>query len=360
MFGFTTDAEGPLVLNDNAEEIYRSLVGGGYPVLSKWVVYRFEVEKDPRYKAGDTLRIIVPFLKAHGATNRGLEEFSRETIRFVPGAKETLRHISEKGCHSAIISTSYAPYVRALCDITGFCFDDAYCTEFDIDRYPINDAESRVLRAYAREISGMKVPEWRRGTESVEGFDQEHADTVQRLNSIFDDVLCMDIGKAISEIEPVGGPGKAAALHEFSKRSGIPLRDTLYRGDSITDVAAFRSIRKDGGLAVSFNGNGYAVDEADIAIMSPNTRPSSAVADVFERKGKREVLQMAREWHDAVTQKCLGDFGVSPWISESISGTYDQAKRIPSVVFLDGNMNEIGRLSESFRKTVRGQAGNLV
>jgi len=32
----------------------------------------------------------------------------------------------------------------------------------------------------------------------------------------------------------------------------------MYVGDSITDAEAFRLMRDAGGLAVSFNGNGYA------------------------------------------------------------------------------------------------------
>ena len=71
--------------------------------------YRFEIEKDTQYKPGDTLRMIVPFLKAYDVTGEAIENFSEKTLRFVPGAEETLKHIESKGTPTSIISTSYKP-----------------------------------------------------------------------------------------------------------------------------------------------------------------------------------------------------------------------------------------------------------
>ena len=48
--------------------------------------------------------------------------------------------------------------------------------------------------------------------------------------------------------------------------SGTSLADVMYVGDSITDVEAFKLVRDNGGLSVSFNGNSYAVKNAEVAV----------------------------------------------------------------------------------------------
>ena len=46
----------------------------------------------------------------------------------------------------------------------------------------------------------------------------------------------------------------------------MELEDVMYVGDSITDVEAFKLVRDNGGLTVSFNGNSYAVKNAEVAV----------------------------------------------------------------------------------------------
>ena len=71
--------------------------------------------------------------------------------------------------------------------------------------------------------------------------------------------------KNLSEVSHVGGEQKAEAIRHITKlqRASCPV---MYVGDSITDVEAFQLVRENGGLTVSFNGNNYAVKNAEVAV----------------------------------------------------------------------------------------------
>jgi energy-converting hydrogenase A subunit R len=56
-------------------------------------------------------------LKAYGATNQNMEQFSSRNVLLIPGAQETLSMVNNL-MPSFIVSTSYEPYIRALCDQT--------------------------------------------------------------------------------------------------------------------------------------------------------------------------------------------------------------------------------------------------
>ena len=66
---FVTDCEGPISKNDNAFEFASSFVPDGgifFALVSKYDDVLADAIKKPNYKAGDTLRLILPFLKAYG------------------------------------------------------------------------------------------------------------------------------------------------------------------------------------------------------------------------------------------------------------------------------------------------------
>ncbi len=77
----------------------------------------------------------------------------------------------------------------------------------------------------------------------------------------------------------------------------LPLSDVMYVGDSITDVEAFKLVRENGGLTVSFNGNNYAVRNAEIAVLSENSIVTAIIADVFCRQGKQAALKLVENWN---------------------------------------------------------------
>jgi energy-converting hydrogenase A subunit R len=125
----------------------------------------------------------------------------------------------------------------------------------------------------------------------------------------------------------------------------------MYVGDSITDVQAFQLVHDNDGLAVSFNGNGYAVKNAEVSVMSENNVVTAVIADVFLNHGKAKTLQMLENW----TPKALKCSAANPVILSRLFALYPDV--LPKVqIVTDANMELLTKESSQFRKQVRGEA----
>ena len=156
---FVSDCEGPISKNDNAFELAASFVPNGdqfFALVSKYDDVLADAVKKPGYKAGDTLRLILPFLKAYGATDKKIRDFSGRNVLLVRGAKDTLNYVNSL-MPSFIVSTSYEQYISALCIATGFPFENTYCTRLNMDKYNISEQETAKLKALAKEISELPM-----------------------------------------------------------------------------------------------------------------------------------------------------------------------------------------------------------
>jgi energy-converting hydrogenase A subunit R len=333
-YQFDTDCEGPISKNDNAMELSEFYIPGGrhfFAIVSKYDDYLADIEKRPGYKAGDTLKLILPFLKAFGATDEGMKEFSREHILLVPGAKEALHDIG-KMMEAFIISTSYKPYIDALCDVVGFPKDRTYSTELSLNKYVLKDREKRRLASLAQEVQEMEVIDWPEGAQGLEDLSDQDRKKIQRLNQIFwEEIKDMEIGRIFFDINPIGGKEKAKAVLLSLEKTRNRLEEVLYIGDSITDVDAFDLVGRGGGMTVSFNGNRYAIRSAEVACLSPNASALTILADAFQKAGRKGVTEMVDRWKP--------------------NSGYPKFCRIT-----DENRTRLIQESEIFRKQVRGVA----
>ena len=78
---FITDCEGPLTLNDNAFELAEHFIENGgelFKTLSLYDDYLADVVKLENYKAGNTLKLILPFFIVENLTNDDLINFSKK------------------------------------------------------------------------------------------------------------------------------------------------------------------------------------------------------------------------------------------------------------------------------------------
>jgi energy-converting hydrogenase A subunit R len=351
---FVTDCEGPVSKNDNAFELTSYFVPDGdkfFALISKYDDVLADVVKKPGYKAGDTLRLILPFLKAYGATNEKIREYSSKSILLVPGARDTLRFVRDL-MPSFIVSTSYEQYISSLCRLTGFPYNNAYCTKLDIDRYKMSEEETKRLKEIREEISAMPMIEIPEKAKSVQDFSRRDQETIQRLDEIFwEEIPKMESGKMLEEVNPVGGYEKAKAVQDIVEKRDSRLDSVMYVGDSITDVPPFRLVRENGGLTVSFNGNEYAIREAEIAVLSDNTIVTSVLAEAFSRLGKDHVIKLVEEWSPSGLKKHCA----TPLLRERMFKLYPNA--FPKVeTITDDNRERLKKESSAFRKTVRGEA----
>jgi len=349
---FATDCEGPISKNDNAQELAAHFVPQGeyfFAIVSKYDDFLADVIEKPGYKAGDTLKLILPFLAAFGATNEAIRTYSRSHILLVRGASETLRFLKDRMA-SFIISTSYEPYIQALCDAVDFPVDHVFCTRLDIDRYAMESGEESWLRKTAADIARMEMLAWHENTQSAADLPEIHRQTLGQLDRIFsEDIPAMKIGRILEEVIPVGGPEKARSVLKSLEGTGAALKDVIYVGDSITDVQALDLVRKQGGLAVSFNGNRYAIRSSDVCCMSNDSRGIAILADVFDREGRDGALHLVSSWPSPDPRNFSIDPRLVRWLDALSPADLPRMEMVT-----DANRMDLTRASEDFRKQVRG------
>lgn len=338
---YITDCEGPISLNDNALELTAEFIPGGdsfYAKISRYDDYLADVAHKPGYKAGDTLRLILPFLKAYGVTGRMMADFSADHVDLVPDAAAALAEIGA-GMDTFIISTSYAPYVKALCELVGVPFSSAYCTAVDIDAYLLDEADAAPVRAIKDRLDGLPEFDLPPGVTKYEELPADTKKAIGELDRVFwDELPGMRAGVLLTAADPVGGAGKARALEDALLRTGQSMSDIIYVGDSITDVQALRAVSDGGGLAVSFNGNRYAVEAADVAMAGTSVMGLVPLAKAFLDGGKKGVCVLL----DDLTQNIMND-----------------TKLREAAVIDETNRESLIAISEAVRREIRGKAGNI-
>ncbi len=315
---FVSDLQGPVTGNDNAFELTAKVVENGdrlFRVLSRYEWVLSNVMRKNGIKAGDTLRLILPFLKAYGATDSLLLRLSREGLKIVPGAGKTMRFVQEF-MSSFLVSTSYEHYVGAVCEEIGFPFENAFCTRLSMDMFKMEDEEAQTLRKLAQEVARMPLLNAPPNARSVRDLGPEDRLVIRRLEDIFwTEMSDLSSYQLISQVNPVGSDEKATSVVEICKRLSVPLEDCMYVGDGVTDARTLQVVRRSGGLAVAFNGNIHALREADLAVMSENTIVTSMLAEIFYRAGRDGVLEALQEWdheslrrsgmvHDYLLREC--------------------------------------------------------
>jgi energy-converting hydrogenase A subunit R len=351
---FISDCEGPISKNDNAFEITAHFVPNGdrlFTLISKYDDVLADVLKKPAYSAGGTLKLILPFLKAYGVTDRRMREFSAQNLILIANSKDTLQHV--RAIASAfIVSTSYEHYIKALCKALDFPYENTFCTQLCIDKYSLIEQEKSRLKEIAREIVQMPLVNIPPMAKFLKDFSSTAQETIGRLDEIFwNEIGGMGLGEIFAEVNPVGGSQKAEAIKTAVKRLRAPLEDVMYVGDSITDMEAFKLVRDNGGLTVSFNGNQYAIKSAETAVLSENSIATAIVADLFCKLGKQQTLQVLENWN----RRTLRRSAVSQPLLDRLFMLCPKA--LPKVQIVTAkNMEMLVKESSEFRKKVRGEA----
>jgi energy-converting hydrogenase A subunit R len=351
---FVSDCEGPISKNDNAFELTSHFVPDGgklFTVVSRYDDVLAEVVGKQGYEAGGTIKLILPFLKAYGVTDEKMRKFSASHLVCIAGAKDTLQHV--RGLAPAfIVSASYEHYLRALCEVLDFPFENTYCTRVCIDKYGIGMKEREELKQIAREIVKMPVFDIPSEAESLNDMAERDQETVRRLDEIFwKRIAEMEIGTVYCEVTPMGGGEKAEAIKEIAKSLDAGLADVMYVGDSITDDEAFKLVERKGGLTVAFNGNGYAVKNAEVAVLSENSVVTAIIADAFLRFGKPETLSLVKDWN----RKALEKSEVNQTLIKRLFKLYP--RKLPkAAVVTEDDAESLAEESSRFRNKVRGEA----
>ncbi|KZX17073.1 HAD hydrolase family protein [Methanobrevibacter filiformis] len=334
---FITDCEGPISLNDNAFELCAKFIENGeefFKKVSSFDDYIIDEVKKENYNAGDTLKLIAPFLKAYGLTNEKITEFSRKNISLVNGAKRTME-IANDNTYSFIVSTSYGQYIEALCNEIDFPFENTFFTELNIDGVELLEEEKEILLSL---------------TSKILESDFEKLEKI-----FFEEIPKLNIYKLTESVKTVGGLGKKIAIDKILNYEDLNLAPNriMYIGDSITDVEPLQFVKENKGIAISFNGNEYALKNAEIAIISNHTSITSVFADLHSRFSREYILEFVKAY-SADPKRTFESFRTKFWIVDIFKDAF-KGKELPIIELItEDNFDELLEKSLSMRKNIRG------
>ncbi|MBO7716156.1 MAG: hypothetical protein J6S85_21505 [Methanobrevibacter sp.] len=368
---FITDCEGPLTLNDNAYELADEFIEDGgklFKIISRFDDYLVDDVKLENYHAGDTLKLIVPFYKLAGLTNEKMIKFSRENIYLVDGSDDTLRFANEL-IDSFIVSTSYGQYIEALCNYIDFPFQNTYHTQLDIGwatNFNQSDKKSNNVSSTtnnSQTIVGDKSPKFIEELKKVDEFRKiilEHGDESEDDFNVLYDIFFnefpkLEINKYIESVKTVGGKGKQIAVEDIVEKLDLGQGSIIYMGDSITDVEPLQYARDNGGLSVSFNGNEYPLNVAEIAVVSNHTIVSSILIDLHSRFDKEYVLDFIREYSQKGPNAAFEDFEVDYSLIEEFEKVFYNKEAPIIEIITDDNRDYLLKLSKEMRNNIRGK-----
>ncbi len=336
---FITDCEGPLTLNDNAFELADNFIENGgdlFKILSLYDDYLVDVVKKPDYKAGNTLKLILPFFVVENLKNEDLIDFSRNNIYSVNDSKFLLEYLKET-MNTYIVSTSYGQYIEAVSNYMEVPFENTFYTNVNVDELELTDDEIEKINEYKNSI--LENP------EDYNLFDK----------IFFSEISEMGIYDKIREIEVVGGQGKKLAIDEIIKRDAINTNEILYIGDSITDVEPLDFARKNNGISISFNGNEYPLKVAEIAIVSPSAIATAVIADIYARYDKNNVLEFIDDYNSTENmEKLFDDCDIDDEIKKRFFSIFTNNYPLIQII-TDENYENILKESKKMRNDIRGQ-----
>jgi len=348
---FFTDWEGPWVTTDFALEISEKLLNNQrfFERLSQYDDYLFYVKRKENYNAGDTLRLLAPFIAVYDITSSDLERLANKVVRYVPDAAKAMSILQEK-FKPVVISTSYVQFLKATAEkigVKGYL----YGTEFNIERYSPIFSESERIEAekLIEEIS--KMPEIRIDTQNKKIISG--SETIGFLDRIFweksDSGFIRKVQEIIKDIKVIGGIRKLEIVKKLAKTNLIAI------GDSISDFDMLGWVRERG-LAISFNGNEYALMQSNIAIVSNSAFSEAAVVEAFLLLGFEGVKKLIN-FYTSNKEKIIEiiDERISNGLVNSETVFYLIDKGYQNYQ----NYQRILQESLKMRKILRGEAGKL-
>ncbi len=299
-----TDWEGPWVLNDFAYEVCSSLFSPRFfEVLSSYDDYlAYEVKKE-NYNPGDTLRLVAPFLVAKGVTSSWLKDVSKPD--YVLDAHPAAKLFSM--FEVVVASTAYIQFLEVSCKKLGF--ENYYGTEFFPEKYEMDKREKEFLLS---------------SVEKIERLTEDKFDWLDRF--FWEELQAYDVSRRIMEdIKVMGGKRKA----ELAEMCSVAV------GDSISDMHMLNLVRERG-LSISFNGNRFAIESANLAVVSRSAISTLLPVLIYAEKGVEGVRELSGTKIDSLEASYY-------WIPD----------------LSEEEVSEVRMLSESMRKKVRGDAGKL-
>ena len=282
------DLEGPLSPQDNAYEVM-GLIAKGHEAFA--VISRYDdllaLAKKPDYEPGDTLALILPFLAAHNLTADDVRSVSRRAW-LVEGAPRLVAKLQGGGWQVYIISTSYAPHAHHVADQLHISPDRVACTPFPADFGELSRAEGYTGRMDEAARDLVHQMEGQILKLSPPTDDEAIRSLLDRF--YWEELPATGWGDPLMAMQVMGGRRKAGAARKFAAECGISLADVVAVGDSITDAALLQAVEEEGGLALAFNANIYALPYATAAVASTTLLDLEPLFEAWA-EGRRSAVE---------------------------------------------------------------------
>ncbi|TFG20145.1 MAG: hypothetical protein EU529_15355 [Promethearchaeota archaeon] len=359
------DLEGPISVLDFAAEIGRILskkpelklqnynMGDFFFMISNYDDYLIDTpgikEKlgIPEYQPGDTLRIMAPLYVAC-FTDEELINYARKNLGLLPGSKELMAKLHENW-NIFVISTSYSHFAHNVTKALNIPKDHVYCTDLHIKEL------KKDLKNIEKSVDLLVREIFRK----YEKNNKKLVTIIEDLNNFFWKGIESDYIKVMNRVKVRGGKRKELAVEEISEIANVPISDMIALGDSITDINMLQRLNDEGGIAVSFNGNRFSAERANVAATTPN---NLGVLPIFE--SKINIEHFLEDWEAE-----YDSFKNNPkripngLISKQCKDYLIQYNFVPELRNLKNKSKaqkkQIISRQEKMRKLVRGWAGNL-
>ncbi|MCL2711715.1 MAG: hypothetical protein FWD37_00335 [Methanomassiliicoccaceae archaeon] len=320
----------------------RFIRNGGrlYDVLTACDSIMMYTQDDENTGSDGTLRSMAAFLKAYGVTDISLNDFFKNDIKLMQGSD--VIHYLDELMTVTVLSETYEHHVSVLCDLIEMPYNRVKCTQVSFDGSDLEVNDAKWLREVAEEISKMDIPKiTTSGTNQyLEQKDQMIIETVGRMTKrISKKVFARSVGS-------MGGSEKSHALLDAGRRTNVNYDCTAYIGTNATDHIAMDVVRSNEGLAISFNGDGYAVKGSNVAVMSSNSIVPAVLVSEFYINGLEAVYSMIGSWDrkELMRRECSDKNLMNAMLAAFPS-------KLPEVVIVDdNNLNDVMRESERYRR----------
>ncbi len=285
------------------------------------------LEEKEGYEPGDTLALIVPFLILHNISEANISALAAQAS-LTGGAQKLTSQLQHSGWRIFCISTSYEQYAIHITQKLGIYAHNVACTPFPLDklRATLCQEDLKLLQQAEQDILTMRpIADDKRIKSSLDRF-------------FWKKIPATKLGAAISQVKPVGGRRKVAALTRFAEDNHQPLSNWAVIGDSITDFRMLQAVEEARGLAIAFNANEYALPYATMGLASTFISDLTEILPVWEQGQRSKVEKVVKEKEK---KGGSGDRGYFHWLS----GRKD--------------IDDIIKIHKRIRQVVREEAGKL-
>ncbi|MDR0778448.1 MAG: hypothetical protein LBE48_03305 [Methanomassiliicoccaceae archaeon] len=307
-------------------------------------IIAFGLNREDR-RSGDTLKTLVPLLKASGVTDKSIYDHFSANKDMMPGS-DVIHYMNEL-MTTLVVSESYEHHVMVVSESLNLPIDGIRCTEVSFDALELDKQEAKKFRNMLTDLAKMDVPKITSNpadrAQYIEHKDQMILDSVDDIVEAIND---SEIHYQMDSVRPVGGNEKAFSLMDMRRGTGVDLDCTAYVGNNATDYPAMDIIRDNDGLSISFNGDAYAVRGSNIAVMSPNPIVAAVLISEFYIGGLEEVFEMVRSWD---RDKLSGYDNSDRHLMSALLRTFPS--KLPEVVIVnDNNVDDVVRESTRYRR----------